>query len=725
MARRSASRRGRAEGRVRRCVGTVTGALLLTAAVGPLPSASWPSSSIQPKELSECNLARQPFHSVPGAEMTAAEHVSKDAEPVRYVLWSGFVPSFDGLPMSVDVTVPCGSPGVRPALTMLHGFTDDKTVWEETGKSDTGASVGRPGSNSHWNNIWFASRGYVTLTYTARGWRDSCGPDAPGASVGSPSARCAEFAYWIHLDDARWEVRDAQWLTAALVEGGLADPERLGITGGSYGGAPTAMAALLDDHVMCGADAVPAALGPDPCDGRRSGELAPWTTPDGTRRLHWAAAVPMYTFSDLLEVLAPNGRGSDGMGHAPDDGSHDEPVGVPLASTIDGLLLAGSLTGFFAPPGRDPESDIVAMTGRLLAGPPYSTEDPMVALGVEVSERYRSPISIAPRGRVPIFWVQGHTDALFPANQATQFLAAVREKVPDYPIKVFLGDIGHDYAAERQDEWDLVKRQMNEFVDHELRPDRTPSKPAYDVRSTIARCLAPDAPMRSVAASTWSGLQQESRTLTSSADGRTATTDVGPAGLATDPISTATIGADSYKGCRVMRPSSPDPTTATYLFPLDREMVVIGGPVVEVTFDSPGQSLPLAVRVWDVTEDGSAQGLVTRGVFRTDDAPGDGRVARFQLATAGYRFAAGHTVKVEVTGNDEPYLLANREPVEIAVNGLELIMPLHVTPSRAAPVPGAQSGESGLPIAVYGLLFLAGLVGLGLVTIGIRRRRRP
>ena len=50
---------------------------------------------------------------------------------------------------------------------------------------------------------------------------------------------------------------------------------------------------------------------------RYFGALVPWTTPDGTTPLVWAAAVPMYTFADLIQVLAPNGRGTDGDSRAP------------------------------------------------------------------------------------------------------------------------------------------------------------------------------------------------------------------------------------------------------------------------------------------------------------------------------------------------------------------------------------------------------------------------
>ena len=98
---------------------------------------------------------------------------------------------------------------------MAHGFTDDKTVWEETGKSDTVHSPDRPGSNEEWNNIWFASRGDVVLNYTARGWRDSCGPDTPGRVDGALPPACTSHEYWIHLDDKRWDPVYARLLKRA------------------------------------------------------------------------------------------------------------------------------------------------------------------------------------------------------------------------------------------------------------------------------------------------------------------------------------------------------------------------------------------------------------------------------------------------------------------------------------------------------------------------------
>lgn len=161
-------------------------------------------------------------------------------------------------------------------------------------------------------------------------------------------------------------MRDAQWLAGGLVQSGIANRDRLAITGGSYGGGPASMAAL-----------------------------------------------PMYTFGDLIQVLAPNGRGSDGWDLAPADGDHSVPFGVPLDGTVSGLLTAAELFRSLAPPGSDPAGDLVASTDRLLDGNPFPTEDPRVAEGVRLYRGFKSPITIEPGTRVPIFRVQRFTDALF------------------------------------------------------------------------------------------------------------------------------------------------------------------------------------------------------------------------------------------------------------------------------------------------------------------------
>ncbi|MCU1354581.1 MAG: X-Pro dipeptidyl-peptidase domain protein [Acidimicrobiales bacterium] len=686
----------------------------------------------------DCTPGTAPYAGIAGASLRPEVHVSKDQAPVRYVRWRGTVPGYDGMPFSVDVTVPCGAHGPQPTVVMSHGFAEDKTAWEETGKSNTIRSIDRPAINTRWNNIWFASQGYVTLNYTARGWRDSCGPDTPGATASAPAPQCASFQHWIHLGDMRWEVRDAQWLAGGLVQSGLTDRRRLAITGGSSGGGPASMGALLAGRTMCGGASVPSTLGPDPCTGKRDGELVPWTTPNGRTRLSWAVSLPLYTLGDLVQVLAPNGRGSDGWQVAPADRSHTVPFGVPLPSTVSALLFAASRFGSLAPPGADPDADLRAWTARLLAGDPFPAEDPMVARAVRVDRDRRSPITLAPQGRVPIFWVQGFTDALFPALEAMSVRNHVLAADPSYPFKLFLGDIGHDSSAQREDEWDLVKAQMNEFLDHFLRPDRTPRRPAFNVGATVTRCLDPDPELQYLAASTWQDLHPGQVTFTSTKAASTSTRLAGPAGAAAAPTDPASVpGPQDPKGCRIVRPAQPDPTVASYEFPVSSDLVLMGGPVVDLHVDTTGPDVPIAVRVWDVAADGGAQGLVTRGIYRLVTPPGPDHPIRFQIALQGYRFRAGHRIKVEVTANDAPYRQASNVPSELVVRRLAITLPLlgdagGGTPSTvvASPVPGASvdplPGPRSPEAAAWhtAALWSVAVAGFALIALGFAVTRR-
>jgi hypothetical protein len=695
-------------GTIGRWPGAVAGVLAVALGL-PLVASAFASASASTSaraSASTCDTTHQPYAGLAGATLEPEVHTSKDAEPVHYVMWRGFVPSFDGLPLSVDVTVPCvgSAAGPLPAVEMLHGFTDDKTVWEETGKTDTVRSKARPGPNSNWNEIWFASQGDVTLTYTARGWHDSCGHDTPGWEGSTPPPQCADHEYWIHLDDKRWEVRDAHWLMAGLVQSGVADRKRLAITGGSYGGAPSTSAALLDGSVVCGGAAQPTELGPDPCKGKVDGDVAPWTTPDGTTRLHWAAALPLYTFSDLLQVLAPNGRWTADAAGTARAGSSTDPIGVPLSSTVSGLLLAANAYGVLAPPGRDPDSDIATSTGRLLAGDPYDRSDPAIRHDLEVFERFKSPVTTRPQGKVPIFLVQGTTDALFPASEAVTMLNHLGK---GYPVQAFFGDLGHDYAAERLDDWRVAHQQMNAFLDHYLHPERTRKAPSFGVTASIARCLDAHARQTLLHGDTWADLGRGSVPLASNHVGRTSTSKQGPSGVATDPISTATLpGPKSYKGCRIMRPAKVDPTAATYMFPaLRRQEVVAGSPRIDLSADISGTDAQVAVRVWDVAPGGKAQGLVTRGVYRVDGAGGKGRRLHFEAAPAVYRFAAGHRIKLEITGNDSPYLLANHQQSKITIRRVVLDLPSPHDRNRLGTDEVARSRQKKAAVAlVYGIV---------------------
>jgi poly(3-hydroxybutyrate) depolymerase len=134
------------------------------------------------------------------------------------------VPSFDGVPLDVNVTLPAGASRKLPLVIQLHGWGGRK--------SGLGAS-----------RDW-AAAGYAVLNYSARGFGDSCGSASSRAADPSGCARG-----WIHLGDARYEGRDSQYLAGLLADQGIVAPRKVGVTGGSYGGGQSLALATLRNRV--------------------------------------------------------------------------------------------------------------------------------------------------------------------------------------------------------------------------------------------------------------------------------------------------------------------------------------------------------------------------------------------------------------------------------------------------------------------------------------------
>ena len=95
------------------------------------------------------------------------------------------VPSFDGSPLDVDVTLPAAGAGPFPTIVMLHGYGGSKRSFE----SSTPDPVGPPATGYHYNTNYFAKQGYAVVTYTARGFGHSCGKSDPLCRAAIRAAR--------------------------------------------------------------------------------------------------------------------------------------------------------------------------------------------------------------------------------------------------------------------------------------------------------------------------------------------------------------------------------------------------------------------------------------------------------------------------------------------------------------------------------------------------------
>jgi dienelactone hydrolase len=336
---------------------------------------------------------------------------------------SGLVETWDGVPLDTTVTLPEAGARHRPLVALIHGFGNSKYAYlnpDETAYTD--------------NAFEWAKRGYAVLTYTARGLWGSCG--TPEARAASPAA-CAKG--YIHLADVRYEVRDTQELVGRLVDEGVADPRRIGVTGDSYGGGQSLMLAALRDRTML----------PD-------GSLVPWRSPRG-RRLSVSAAAPVIPWTDLVYAAAPNGRVSDTGITSREDAT--SPVGIEKATVVNAIFAAaqsaigpgqpvgepfvpGRPMGYLSPIGADPEADVAGWVARTSAGEPY--DDEAAREIVAQLTRFHSAYYVPPnRPPPPLLIASGFTDDLFPVDEVLRFANRTAKRHPEVPLSLMLGDFGH------------------------------------------------------------------------------------------------------------------------------------------------------------------------------------------------------------------------------------------------------------------------------------------
>ncbi len=543
------------------------------------------------------------------------------------------VPTWDGLPLDVDVTLPPTGEPPFPTIVMLHGLGGTKTDFEAP------TPAGTSNSTFDYNNVFYALRGYLVVNYSARGWGDSCGVPA------SRTPDCATG--WIRLADQRWEVRDTQHLMGVLVDDGLADPRALGVTGVSYGGGQSLQLAAQRDEIR-GTD----------------GRLAPWRSPAG-RRLRLAASWPRWPWSDIAASLVPNGRFRDDRVRS--IGSTQHPIGVEKDSYATGLLFLAEATAFLAEPNVDPTSDLRTWKMVLDEGEPYGTE--VRAVLFELKD-FHSPIPLLRRRRpAPLLLLSGFTDDLFPASQALRVYLALRRR--DAPVTLQLGDIGHARAQNKLDEYRYFNAEGAQFFDAYLRRSGTPpaSRSVTVFTQTCPLAVPAGGPF---SAPTWEDLATGSFELGDAAP-QTVTSGGGDPTVAieTDPI----IGAICARF-----PATDAPGTAVYTRP-SPGILLMGQPTLTARVRTRGPFGQLVGRLWHV-DPGGQQALVARGVYRLRPDQRDRIV--FQLEGNAYEFPAGHTVRFELVGSSVPTFRKSNGDFTVTVSDATITLPTRAgSPSGA------------------------------------------
>lgn len=635
-------------------------------------------------------------------------YASEDGDGQR--ICTGQVVSFDGTILDVDVTLPDSSRGGEeghPIIAMLHGFGGNKREWESTTNEGDGAD------KWHWNSHWFAEQhGYYVITYTARGFKTdprahetTCVPPrgvepipvapyepcTPGGS--SDVKNDAESA--IRLKHRNREIKDTQWL-AALVAKAFEDanPRRVAVTGGSYGGGESWTQAsearwtfpnrcTQGDH----------AKRPAECRGENAPSFG-----SPLKVLDLQVAVPKYGWTDLAYSLAPNGHPgpykeapdagetedpaancdvdqsaendpcySSSTGHPEDDLGRGNPFGIIKESYVDFFYQRGHDPTRVNEPGFHPdEADKWYAALNVAPGEPYDTNpvapDARRGLTEERSSYYQDEGWKAQRNgrKVAIFGIQGWTDDLFTAVEVFRQYKYLKDLDPKWPVELELADVGHPRAENRPETWRRLNQRAFGFLESHIGGSHEETTTVAS-HPTVCNNASeghpnPNDPDQRLTAQTPEGLSQGKLSVTYKAQTPTVLTSAiaDPNGATTDPLADVLVPGD----CPV--PAGPAPYTGMSEA-LEQSRLYVGLGSVTVPYTTfVGASAPptgqIDARVYDVTPAGK-QVMISRGAYRINVPPDEpSGELRIPLFGNQYHLQPGHKLRLDLTQVDAPFL---------------------------------------------------------------------
>ncbi|MGH9046756.1 MAG: CocE/NonD family hydrolase, partial [Acidimicrobiales bacterium] len=544
------------------------------------------------------------------------------------------VPSFDGVPIDADLTLPSTGQAPYPLIVLLQGLAGNKLDMEST--SDDGAL----------DNVTLASRGWAVLTYSARGFGNSCGTAA--SRLNTPA--CAKG--WVQFADQRYEIRDTQYLAGMLVDEGYARPG-IAVSGISYGGGQSLELAMLKNRTEL-----------------LDGKLVPFVSPKKHIAMTVAAAYAVWPWDDLDTALVPNGRlSSTGVTPAKAD---RVPVGVAKEEWDSVLYEAANEAGYLPPAGVDPDSDLTTWERDTIAGEPFSSGATRFIADLQ---KYKSAISIpmAEGGPAPIAIQSGFTDTLFPVSEALHFANAAKAGGSKAPILLVFDDVGHPWAQDKKADVAFNNKTGIGFLDSIVLHHTTP-RTGVMVREQTCPATTPSGP--TVSARSWGALEKSTAHLGGSAP--QTVTSVGG-----NPLVALALDGVSQPLCNSL-PAAAEPGTATYTLAAGaRGLHVLGGVTIKAKLHITGDYPELVGRLWDVAPDGTRQ-IVEMGAFRpsVNQARGTPTSATavesisFDLPPNDYDIAVGDTLELELVGSNAPFFRPSNGAFSISVSELRATVPL-------------------------------------------------
>ncbi|MFB8081569.1 alpha/beta fold hydrolase [Streptomyces sp. NPDC056013] len=546
--------------------------------------------------------------------------------------------------------------GRRPAVLLGHGFGGSK--------DDVRAQAEQ-----------LARDGYAVLTWSARGF---------GASTGE-----------IGLNDPDHEVEDARklidWLAARpeVLLDKPGDP-RVGVTGASYGGAISLLAAGHDSRVD--------AIAPQITYWNLSDALFP----DGVFKKLWAgiffsAGNQPGTPAGVAPGEVPPGQPTGGN---PTPGrASGEKGSADKAPAAEGAAGKPAGCGRFTP-------ELCALYERVaVAGKPDAAARALLEA--------RSPSAVGSRIKVPALLVQGQTDSLFTLAQSDAMARTLTAN--GAPVAVDWISGGHD-GGDRETE--RIERRISTWFDRYLKKDASvDTGPAFRVsRTGGVDSTDGQATLRAATADRYPGLTAGAMGIPLAGPAQTFANPAGAAPPAVSAVPGLGGGVAGLSSLGVgLSLDFPGQHARFDAKPQDEPLRITGTPTVrvKVTSTATDGSAVLFAKVYDVGPDGRQQVLPAQLVapLRVDGARA-GRSVTLTLPAIDHEVEAGHRLRLVVAATDLGYASpAVPADYTVAVEG-----PLTVPTD-----PGLDTQAAALPWWVWGLPLL-GLAGAAALLLTARRR---
>ncbi|MFD3547283.1 alpha/beta fold hydrolase [Streptomyces sp. NPDC058655] len=531
----------------------------------------------------------------------------------------------------------------RPAVLLGHGFGGSK--------DDVRAQAEQ-----------LARDGYAVLTWSARGFGRS------GGEIG--------------LNDPEHEVKDVSrlvdWLaTRPEVRLDAAGDPRVGVSGASYGGAVSLLAAGHDPRV----DAIAPQI--------TYWNLADALFPNGVFKKLWsgiffttgsASGLQQARPVQPAQPAQPSRQGSQG----PQDSQGAQGSGPAAAPGC----------GRFQP-------ELCAMYERVaVAGKPDA--------GARALLEGRSPSAVGDRIKVPTLIVQGQDDSLFPLDQADAMARAIAAN--GAPVAVDWAAGGHDGGMR---EAGRANARVAAWFDRYLKEDAgADTGPAFRVsRSGGIDSTDGAVQLRGADGDRYPGLTSGPRQFALS--GREQSF-ANPAGGAPPALSSLPgIGGQLAAFGAGLSLDFPGQNARFESEPLAEDLRITGTPTVTLKVRSTAAdgSAVLFGKVYDVGPDGRQQVLPSQLVapVRVEDAR-EGRTVGLRLPAIDHAVEAGHRLRLVVAATD----------LGFATPAAPAVYTVTAEGTLAVPVAtGVRTASSGLPAWTWALPL--GAAALAALLLGLRR----